>query len=86
MNTGGQNLSDVQKPLNRVLRTQNPSSEEESVLTFDAVQVGRGQGLSLALVSRNTLVLGLLGTRHVARAPALLQVVAAAGGGNPGQR
>lgn len=54
-----------------------------SVLTLDAVQVSRGQRLSLALVSRDALVLGLLGARHVACAPALLQVVAAAG--LPGQ-
>lgn len=58
--------------------------ENSSVLTLDAVQVSGGQRLSLALVSRDALVLGLLGTRHVARASALLQVVAAAG--LPGQR
>lgn len=55
-------------------------SENSSILTLDAVQVSGGQRLSLALVSRDALVLGLLGTRHVARAPTLLQVVAAAGG------
>lgn len=54
-------------------------------LTLDAVQVGGGQRLSLALVGGDALVLGLLGSRHVAGASALLQVVAAAGGGDPGQ-
>lgn len=51
-----------------------------STLTLDAVQVSGGQHLSLALVRGNALVLGLLSARHVARAPTLLQVVAAAGG------
>lgn len=55
-------------------------------LTLDAVQVGRGQRLGLALVGGDALVLGLLGARHVARAAALLQVVAAAGGGLAAQR
>lgn len=51
-----------------------------STLTLDAVQVCGGQHLSLALVRGNALVLGLLGTRHVACASTLLQVVAATGG------
>lgn len=55
-------------------------------LTLDAVQVGRGQRLGLALVGGDALVLGLLGARHVARAAALLQVVAAAGGRLAAQR
>lgn len=47
--------------------------------------MSRRQRLGLALVRRNALVLGLLGARHVAGAAALLQVVAAAGRGDPGQ-
>lgn len=66
-------------------RTYIRSSENECLLTLDAIEVGRGQCLSLALICRDALVLGLLSTRHVACAPALLQIVAAAGGGHPGQ-
>lgn len=55
-----------------------------ATLTLDAVQVGGRQRLSLGLVCGDPLVLGLLGARHVACAPPLLQVVAA--GGDPGER
>lgn len=67
-------------------RTPTVRDSVKKKLTLDAVQVGRGQRLGLALVGGDALVLGLLGTRHVARAAPLLQVVAAAGGGLAAQR
>ena len=69
----------------QVFRTHIRSRQSSSLLTLDAVEVGGGQRLSLALICRDALVLGLLSARHVACAPALLQIVAAAGGGHPGQ-
>lgn len=68
------------------MKDQNMPSDILPALTLDAVQVSGGQRLSLALVCGDTLVLCLLGSRHVARTSALLQVVAAAGGGHPAQR
>lgn len=53
------------------------------LLTLDAIQVSGGQCQSFALIRGDALVLGLLSARHVACAPALLQVVAATG--HPGQ-
>lgn len=53
------------------------------LLTLDTIQVSGGQRQSFALIRGDALVLRLLSARHVARAPALLQVVAATG--DPGQ-
>lgn len=57
-----------------------------AALTLDAIQVGGDECLSLDLVGGDALVFGLLGARHVAGSPPILQVVAAARRGQAGER